>query len=88
MGTQQDRERFRRDHRWAPARLSDYLDGELPVSGRARMEHHLGECEECRRLLAGLRRTVAALHGLAGRGDEVDAIRLAAAVRLRLSGPG
>jgi anti-sigma factor RsiW len=46
------------------------------------MEHHLGECDECRRLLAGLRRTVDALHRLATPGT--DAVQIAASVRTRL----
>ncbi len=84
MGTRLDRERFRRDHRWAPGRMSDYLDGELAPARRARMEHHLGECANCRRLLAGLRRTVDALHRLAAPRDGVDAVVIAASVRSRL----
>ena len=56
--------RFRRDHRWAPGRMSKYLDGELPARPRRRMEHHVAECSECRRLLAGLSLVVDALHRL------------------------
>jgi anti-sigma factor RsiW len=81
-------DRFVRDHRWAPDRMSDYLDGALGAGARARMDRHLGECAECRRLLAGLRRTVAELHRLATRGEEVDAVRIATSVRVRLSEPG
>jgi anti-sigma factor RsiW len=77
-----DRERFRRDHRWARARMSDHLDGSLAPSVRTRMEHHLGECAECRRLLAGLRRTVDGLHRLAA--PSADAVQIAAAVQARL----
>ena len=80
-----DRLRFRRDHGWAPRRMSDYLDGGLAAAGRARMEHHLGECAECRRLLAGLRRTLDAMHRLSAPSDEVDVLRMAASVRARLS---
>ena len=79
-----DRERFRRDHRWAPDRMSDYLDGELAHSARARIERHLGECPECRRLLAGLRRTLDALHRLAAPAGGADAAQIAASVRVRL----
>jgi anti-sigma factor RsiW len=84
MSTLLDRERFRRDHRWAPGRMSDYLDGELAPAQRARMEHHLGECAGCRRLLAGLRQTVAALHRLAAPDDVVDTLAIAKSVRSRL----
>lgn len=80
-----DREPFRQDHRWAPGRMSDYLDRELAPAGRTRMEHHLGECAECRRLLAGLRRTVDALHRLSAPSPGVDAPHIAASVRTRLS---
>lgn len=84
MSGLQDRERFRRDHRWAPRRMSDYLDDELAPAGRTRMERHLGECAECRRLLAGLRRTLDALHRLSAPSSGVDALQIAASVRARL----
>jgi anti-sigma factor RsiW len=82
-----DRPRFRRDHRWAPGRMSDYLDGELAPAGRARIEHHLGECAQCRRLLAGLRQTLRGLHRLSASRAEVDALQIAASVRAQLSEP-
>ena len=78
--------RFRRDHRWARARMSAYLDGELTTERRARMERHVAECPECRRLIQGLRLVIAALHRLPpAEGGRAPA--LAASVRLRLSGP-
>ena len=80
-----DRERFRRDQRWAPRRMSDYLDAELAPAGRTRMERHLGECADCRRLLAGLRRTVDGLHRLSALSARVDALQIAVSVRARLS---
>jgi anti-sigma factor RsiW len=79
-----DRERFKRDHRWAPGRMSDYVDGELAPSGRARMDHHLAECDQCRRLLAGLRRTLDGLHRLAAPDGGADVVQIAASVRVRL----
>jgi anti-sigma factor RsiW len=82
-----DRARFDRDHRWAPGQMSDYLDGELASSPRARMERHGQVCPECRRLLAGLRRMLAALHRLPPPADGADALRIAASVRLRLGEP-
>ena len=78
------RMRFRRDHRWAPEHMSDYVDGELAPHSLTRIEHHLGECAECRRLLAGLRRTLDALHLLPPPADHVDAAALGASVRARL----
>ena len=80
-----DEKRFRRDHRWAPGRLSDYLDGELAPASRARMERHLGECAQCRRLLAGLRRTVDGLHRLSEPSPGVNALRISASVQVRLN---
>lgn len=83
MGTSAERKGFKSDHRWAPGRMSDYLDGELVPAKHARMERHLGECAECRRLLAGLRRTVDALHRLSAPSGGVDPLEMAAAVRVR-----
>jgi len=79
--------RFERDHRWAAEHMSDYLDGELAASGRGRMQRHLGECQECRRLLAGLRALVDRLHRLPAPSGGADAAQIAASVRLRLTEP-
>jgi anti-sigma factor RsiW len=87
MSTIWHRTRFRLDHRWAPRRMSDYLDGELASSGRTRMDRHVGECEECRRVLAGLRAMLDQLQRLPGRGVEVDAVQIVTAVRARLREP-
>ncbi len=57
------RVQFRRDHGWAPDRMSEYLDGELAPGRRARMERHARDCPECERLLAGLRAVIAAWAG-------------------------
>jgi anti-sigma factor RsiW len=65
--------------------MSDYLDRDLRPAGHARMERHLGECAECRRLLAGLRRTIDALHRLAAPRPGAHAAQLAASVRTRLT---
>jgi anti-sigma factor RsiW len=82
-----DTARFRRDHRWAPDHMSDYLDGELAASGRDRMQRHLGECQQCRRLLAGLRQVLDGLHRLSTASDRADALRIATSVRLKLNEP-
>ena len=63
--------------------MSDYLDGDLDTRGRGRMERHLPECQECRRLLAGLRRMLEGLHHLPAPAG-ADALRIAASVRVRL----
>jgi anti-sigma factor RsiW len=78
------RMRFRRDHRWAPEHMSDYLDGELDPDARSRFDHHLRECAECRKLLAGLRRTLDALHRLSVPSGAPDPAKLATSVRARL----
>ena len=67
-----DRIRFRRDHRWAPGQMSGYLDGDLDPARRVRLEHHLGECARCRRLLASLRRILDGLHRLSEAEATVD----------------
>lgn len=78
------RERFRSDHRWAPGRMSAYLDEELDANRRARMERHVRECVQCRRLLASLRLLLEALRRLPAPLGGPDSIQLAESVRLRL----
>ena len=79
--------RFWRDHRWTPNRMSDYLDGDLEPGDRARVERHVGECVECRRVIAGLRRVVEALHFLPAPEPQRDLIGFAGSVRVRLENP-
>ena len=67
--------------------MSGYLDGELGSGRRARMERHAEECEECRGLLAGLRRMLDALQHLPRPDDGADALQIAASVRVRLGEP-
>lgn len=78
---------FERDHRWAPDQMSAYVDGELAQAPRTRLEHHLGECAECRRLLAGLRRMIDRLGRLAAPVGAPDPSEIAASVRVRLDAP-
>lgn len=49
------------------ARLSEYLDGDLPARERAELETHLEGCAACRALLADLRRIVATAGALTDR---------------------
>jgi anti-sigma factor RsiW len=77
--------RFWRDHRWAPDQMSAHLDGELPAGPRGRMEAHLSECADCRRLFAGLTLVVSALHRLTPSASGLDPAQLAVAVRGRLA---
>lgn len=56
--------RFMRDHRFVQARMSRYVDQELPSRERRRVEEHVGVCPQCRHVLATLKRTVEGLRGL------------------------
>jgi anti-sigma factor RsiW len=77
--------RFRLDHRWVSQRMSDYLDGDLGSAGERRVQHHVHECERCRRLEAALRRMVQTLRAAPAPVTDADATALAAKVRTRLS---
>ncbi len=44
--------------------LGDYLEGDLELDQRARVDGHLDECEECAREARELRQTVSMLRGL------------------------
>jgi anti-sigma factor RsiW len=79
------RARARRDHRWAPRRMSDYLDGELAERSRTRLERHVRECEECRGVLRGLQRMLGKLRGMTPPSARPDPRATAARVRDRLS---
>jgi len=81
------RPRFWLDHRWAPAHMSDYLDGELAARGRARIERHVGACSECRTVLVELRLVIDRLHRMPVPTGGGGASQIAAAVRVRLSQP-
>jgi anti-sigma factor RsiW len=81
------RVQFRRDHGWAPRRMSDYLDSELAPRRRARLERHVPDCPECERLLAELRAVVQGLGRLPAPDGGTGAARVAAAVRGRLDEP-
>lgn len=59
-----EKRRFARDHRFAHARLSGYIDQELPPPEHRRVEEHVGICPQCRRVLATLRRTLRDLRSL------------------------
>jgi anti-sigma factor RsiW len=79
--------RFRRDHGWAPAHMSEYVDGELAPAELVRMDRHTRECPECDRLLAGLRAVVERLGRLGAPSGGIDAVQVAAAVQGRLGEP-
>jgi anti-sigma factor RsiW len=81
------RARFRWDHRWTPGHMSAYVDGDLRSGGRRRLEHHVRDCEQCRRILAALRETLSALHRMPAPVGDSEPNRIVAAVRLRLREP-
>lgn len=77
--------RAKRDHRWAPGRMSEYLDGELPMRARNRLERHVDECEECRGILRGLQRMLGSLRAMRPPAGRPDPRQMALRVRERLS---
>ncbi len=89
------RARFSWDHRWTPGHLSAYVDGDLGSGRRLRLERHVRECEQCRRILAALRETLNALHRMPAPPGNSEPKpsgasrpnQIAAAVRLRLGEP-
>ncbi len=77
------RMRFRRDHRWTPAHLSDYLDGDLVARSATRIRRHVRECPECRRALRSLERMLGLLR-TAPPVSDTERPDIASAVRRRL----
>ncbi len=87
MTSLSERLRFRRDHRWVEPHASDYLDGDLQPDERARLEHHLGACPECRELLDGLRAVIGSLGVLGAQQPPVVAPAVLASIRGQLREP-
>ena len=58
--------RFRRDHRWSLAHMSEEVDGDLDAREHARLHDHVGECPDCERVLATLQQLVGQLRDLRG----------------------
>ena len=67
--------------------MSAQLDGELPAAQRDRMERHLAECVECRRVFAGLTVVVETLRQLRAAQPAQPPAQFAASVRARLDQP-
>lgn len=78
-----DRARFRRDHRWTPKHLSDFVDDDLTPRGQTRLQRHVENCPDCNRALVTLQRMLDRLHRLP-RPDQGAGEDIAAAVRERL----
>jgi len=64
MRLREMRPRFMLDHMFTGRHVAEYLDGELDVRGRDRLEHHAHLCPSCRRLVATLMQMLEGLHGL------------------------
>jgi anti-sigma factor RsiW len=79
--------RFARDHRWTPPHMSAYLDSDLPITARARLERHTAECSECRGVLGDLRRMLALLHSALPPEPVAGGPAIATAVLRRLHEP-
>jgi anti-sigma factor RsiW len=54
------------------ARVTDYLDGALSATDRARFEAHLETCDECRTYVAQFAQTLNALGALHGEGPDAE----------------
>ncbi|MBI3536676.1 MAG: zf-HC2 domain-containing protein [Chloroflexi bacterium] len=50
---------FEQMHGWVDARLSAYMDNQLALDERARVDAHLRECARCKKSLASLQWTIA-----------------------------
>jgi anti-sigma factor RsiW len=83
MSGLRERFQFAVDHRWGPGRMSAYLDGDLGAGDRARMERHTGRCPQCRRILNGLRQTVALLRAKSAVSEPAP-LHFVAAVRAQI----
>jgi len=77
--------RFARDHRWSHRHMSEYIEGEMRADESRRVERHMGECLECRALLASLQMMSSALAGLSGPPKESVAGAVVARVHQRLA---
>jgi anti-sigma factor RsiW len=67
--------------------MSEYLDEELGARGRARMERHVSECRACHTVLLELKLMIRQLQLLPAPAGGGTATQIAAAVRVRLTGP-
>lgn len=75
----------KRDHRWAQARLSDYVDGDLPPRTHARLAGHEENCPDCARLIATLHALLVLLGSLRLPPETAVAVAERTAGRVRAS---
>ncbi len=52
--------------------MSEYVDGELDGHSASDLERHVRWCPDCRRMLAGLTRTIGGLRRLGDANDPAD----------------
>jgi Putative zinc-finger len=74
------------DHEWSQRHLSHYVEGELRLRARHRLDRHARGCVDCGRGIRAMRALVYAVQGL----DGLAGIRAPATIfdRVRLAGPG
>jgi anti-sigma factor RsiW len=84
MSTVLHRARFRRDHRWTPGHMSAYVEGDLSHRARHRLQRHIQECPECRRILLGLQRMLDRMRAAPRMAAAEETPDITSAVRRRL----
>jgi len=87
MPAARKRLRFRRDHRWSPDRMSDYIEDDLPQDERRRIERHTAECPECAQVLETLETLIVELQGVRDAAGVTVAESILRSVRARLDVP-
>ena len=56
----------RDDHQWSQQRLSHYVEGDLRLLARRRLDRHARDCVDCGRGIRAMRALVYAIQGLDG----------------------
>jgi hypothetical protein len=76
----------RDDHQWSQRHLSHYVEGDLRLLARRRLDRHARDCVDCGRGIRAMRALVYAAQGL----DGLAGVRAPATIfdRLRPTGTG
>ena len=76
----------RDDHQWSQQHLSHYVEGDLRLLARRRLDRHARDCVDCWRGIRAMRALVYAARGL----DGLAGVRAPATIfdRVRLAGTG
>jgi hypothetical protein len=56
----------RDDHQWSQQHLSHYVEGDLRLRARRRLDRHARDCVDCERGIRAMRSLVYAIPGLGG----------------------